>query len=180
MHKAVRLWPLISVTAMVLLGLAVGRRSTALDDWFQSHGHSPARWLQVLMDPRVIAVVLVACVAIAVSRRRWRLAAATVLAPIVGVALVGLLKPLFDRDMGGGLAYPSGHTTFAVIVLGMAVLVAGVAWWAVLVAIVYCLLGMVGLGVSIHYFTDTVGGLFLGTAIVCVAALTSGQTPHRT
>jgi hypothetical protein len=50
----------------------------------------------------------------------------------------------------------------------------------VLVAVMYCVLGVVGVGVSFHYFTDTVGGLFLGTAIVCVAALTSGQTPHRT
>ena len=64
--------------------------------------------------------------------------------------------------------------------MGMVVLVAGAAFWAVLVAVVYCLLGIVGLGVSYHYFTDTVGAMLLGTAIVCVAALTSGHTPHRT
>ena len=34
--------------------------------------------------------------------------------------------------------------------------------------------------VTYHYFTDTVGALLLGTAIVCVAALTSGQARHRT
>jgi hypothetical protein len=39
---------------------------------------------------------------------------------------------------------------------------------------------MVGVGITFHYFTDTVGGLMLGSAIVCVVALTSGQAPRRT
>jgi uncharacterized membrane protein len=39
-----------------------------------------------------------------------------------------------------------------------------------LVAVAYCALGMIGQGVSYHYFTDTVGALLLGTAIVCTAA----------
>jgi hypothetical protein len=40
----------------------------------------------------------------------------------------------------------------------------------VLVAVAYCALGMIGQGVTYHYFTDTVGALLLGTAIVCTAA----------
>jgi membrane-associated phospholipid phosphatase len=39
---------------------------------------------------------------------------------------------------------------------------------------------MIGQGVTYHYFTDTVGGVLLGTAIACVAALTLGRAPHRT
>jgi hypothetical protein len=91
---------------MLLLGWAVGRGSTAVDDWFQSYRHSPARSLLFFTDPRVLALVLVA-----------------------------------------------------------------VAW---------CLLGMVGQAVTYHYFTDAVGALLLGTAIVSVAALALGHASQQT
>jgi membrane-associated phospholipid phosphatase len=167
---------------MLVLGWAVGRGSTGVDDWFQGFRHSPLRWLHLFADPKALAVVLVGCVAIAVSRRQWYLATAAVLAPGVGIVLARLFKLLFERRKGRGaiFAYPSGHTTFMVVVLGMAIIVAGVALWAVLLAVAWCLLAMVGVGVTFHYFTDTVGGLLLGTAVVCVTALTLGHAPRRT
>jgi membrane-associated phospholipid phosphatase len=165
---------------MVVLGWAVGTRSTGLDDWFHQYRHGPARWLLYFTDPRVLAILLVGCVGVAVYRRQWRLASAAVLSPIVGIAIVELLKPLFDRRSGATLAYPSGHTTTMVVVMGMVVLVAGVALWSVLLAVAFCLLGMLGQAATYHYFTDTVGALLLGTAIVCVTALASGHTPLRT
>jgi hypothetical protein len=51
------------------------------------------------------------------------------------------------------------------------VLVAGAAAWSVVLAVVVSVLAMVGQGVTYHYFTDTVGALLLGTAVVCAAAL---------
>ena len=159
----------------------MGRHSTALDDWFQRFRHSPARWLLFFTDPRVLAVVMVTCVAAALYRRRWRLGAAVVLSPAVAIALVDLLKRVFERRKGiGEFAYPSGHATVMVVVVGMAVVVAGLAWWAVLVAVAWWLLGIVGQAVTYHYFTDAIGAVLLGTAVVFVAALISGHPAHRT
>ncbi|MDT5242835.1 MAG: hypothetical protein QOD36_211 [Mycobacterium sp.] len=175
-----RLWPPIAVAAMLLLGWAVGSGSTSVDDWFHQYGVGAAKRLLFFTDPRVLAVLVGGCVVVALYQRQRRLAAATVLSPPTAIALAQLFKRLFGRQNDGALAYPSGHTTTMVVVMGMVVLVAGVALWAVLVAVGYCLLGMIGQAVTYHYFTDTVGALLLGTAIVCVAALTLGHAPHRT
>jgi hypothetical protein len=155
---------------MLLLGWVVGKRSTPVDDWFMQYRHSPARWLLFFTDARMLALVLTGAVAVAMYRRRWRLAAVMVMSPAVAVALVQLFKRLLDRQKDGYLAYPGGHVTVTVVVLGMVVLLAGAAVWAVLIAVTAVVLGMVGQAVTYHYFTDTVGGLLLGTAIVCVAA----------
>lgn len=164
------MWPPIAVAALLVLGWAVGKGSTPIDDWFQQHRHSPAKWLLFFTDPWVLAPVLMGVVVVALYQRRWRLAAVAIAGPAVAIVLVQLLKRLFDREKGGGLAYPGGHTTVAVVVFGMVVLAAGAALWAVLVAVASVLLGMVGQGVTYHYFTDTVGALLLGTALVCIAA----------
>lgn len=56
------------------------------------------------------------------------------------------------------------------MVAGLLVLVAGVGLWSVLLATSAILLGMLGLAMTFHYFTDTVGGVLLGTSVVCAAA----------
>ena len=38
------------------------------------------------------------------------------------------------------------------------------------IAVVVSVLGALGQAVTYHYFTDTVGAVLLGTAVVCVAA----------
>ena len=164
---------------MVILGLAVRHGSTPLDDWFHQHGRH-VRYLMFLANPWLLASVVLATLAVTLYRRQYRLAVAAAVCPLLAMGLARLLKPVFGRERGLAYAYPSGHTATFVVVMGMVVLVAGAALWAVLVAVVYCLLAILGVGVPIHYFTDTVGGLLLGTAIVCVAALTSGHAPHRT
>ncbi len=169
--RALLLWPPVAVVALVCLGLAVGKGSTPLDDWFSGFGDGPARWLLFFTDPWVLTVTLLFLIAVAVHAHRRRLAVAMAVAPLIGIVLAQLLKRSFGREDDGALAYPSGHTTAAVIVMGMVVLLAGPALWAVLVAVTVSLLALLGQAVTYHYFTDTVGGVLLGTAVVCVAAL---------
>jgi membrane-associated phospholipid phosphatase len=163
---------------MLLLGWVVGKGATPVDDWFQRYWDSPARELALVTYPSLLVVLLVIVLLVALYRRRWRLAALTPLAPLVAIVFVRMLKPVFGREKEGGLAYPSGHVTTLVVVWGLVVLAAGCAWWAVIVAIATILLGMIGVGITFHYFTDTVGGLLLGSAIVCVVALVAGRTPQ--
>ncbi|RDH77346.1 phosphoesterase PA-phosphatase [Mycolicibacterium moriokaense] len=156
---------------MLMLGLVVGKQSTRVDDWFARFHDTPARHLEVIANPGVLIAVLVGVLAVCLYQRRWRLAAMTVVAPLLGISFVRLLKPVFERELGGGLAYPSGHVTTTVIVAGLVVLAAGAARWAVAAAVVLVPLAMLGVGITFHYFTDTVGGLLLGTSILCVSAV---------
>ena len=125
--------------AMVLLGVVVGKGSTTIDDWFTRTGHHN-RFLGRLLfftDPRVLGVLLLAALLAAIYRRRWRVAAVVAVTPVVAVVAARLFKRVFGRENGGALAYPSGHTTLAVAVLGMVVLAAGVAAWAVAIALAW-------------------------------------------
>lgn len=175
-----RWWPPVAVLAMLLLGWAVGKGSTAVDDGFsraasQVVGDQP-RWLLAFTSWSLLAPVLGLCVAVALYRRRWRLAAAVVVCPYVTIAAGQVLKRLFDRHNGPYLEYPSGHTTLAVSVLGMAVVAAGGRWWAVVAAVVTSLLGALGLvACGYHYLTDTIGAALLATALVCLAAPLAGR-----
>jgi membrane-associated phospholipid phosphatase len=156
---------------MILLGLAVGKGSTSFDDWFDKLGHTPVRFLAYLANPLVLAAVGLSVVGVALYRRWWLFAAAALVFPVVGYLLVQVIKPWFGRAKDDGLAYPSGHITMTTVVLGFFVLIAGGALWAVLIGVSYVALAMLGVGSTFHYFTDTVGAMLLGTAIVCVAAL---------
>lgn len=175
----IRLWPALGLVAMLLLGWVVGKTSTPLDDWFQRFGDTPLRRLTVIADSRVLLAVAVAVLVVACLQRRWWLALMTVVAPLAGIAVVRVLKPVFDREKGSGLAYPSGHLTVTTVVVGLVVLLVGAAWWVVVIAVVAIALAMLGIGVTFHYFTDVVGGVLLGSAVVCAAAVVARRDLRR-
>jgi membrane-associated phospholipid phosphatase len=129
------------------------------------------RFLTYLANPLILAAVGLTVVGVALYRRWWRFAAVALVFPVAAYLLVQFIKPLFGRAEDDGLAYPSGHITMTTVVLGFFVLIAGGALWAVLIGVSYVALAMLGVGSTFHYFTDTVGAMLLGTAIVCVAAL---------
>ncbi|MGV0740770.1 PA-phosphatase [Mycolicibacterium sp. XJ870] len=166
-----RWWPPTGLAAMLLLGWVVGDASTPLDDWFLRLGErmgSYREWFLVFTDWRLLAVVLLTSIVVALRRGNWRLAAAMAVSPPLAIAVVQICKRIFDRQKGGALAYPSGHVTFAVVVLGLVVVMAGVALWAVALAVALGALGMFGQAITYHYFTDTVGAALLASAVVPV------------
>ncbi|MBV5245374.1 MULTISPECIES: PA-phosphatase [Mycolicibacterium] len=166
-----RWWPFVGLAALVLLGLAVGKGSTPVDDWFQDLGatHPELGRLLIFTDGVVTLTLCAVACGVAAVQRRWRLAVATVATPFLAVMAARLGKRSFGRLKDGEICYPSGHTTLAVVVVAMAVIVAGVTVWAVAAAVTAMLLGVVGQAVSYHYFTDAIGALFLGSAFVCLA-----------
>lgn len=165
---------------MLLLGVVVGRGSTALDDWFLRGGSLFGAHRAVLPEiagaPVMIAVVLAAALG-ALWQRRWRVAVVVATFPPAAVLLARVLKVMFGREKGGSLAYPSGHTTLMVVALGMGLLVVGWRGWLVAAAAVWAALGILGLAATYHYFTDTVGAVLLGSSIVVVAVRISHRRP---
>ena len=170
-RRAALLWSGFAIAAVALLGRAVGTGSTPMDTWFHHFRDTPVRRLLFFTDPWMLTIALLFGIVVALYLGRRRLAVVMAGAPLAGIAIAQLLKPVFGRYSGTSLAYPSGHTTAVVVVMGMLVLLAGAARWAVLVAVVVSVLGAIGQGVTFHYFTDTVGALLLGSAVVCVAAV---------
>jgi membrane-associated phospholipid phosphatase len=179
----VRWWPPVGLLITVLLGLAVGKCSTPVDDVFQRTGRDTepySGWLLFFTDPRVLAVMWVPALAITLWRKRWRLAVVIALCPQLALLVERVVKPLFGRHKGHALAYPSGHTTLVVTVLGMIVLAAGAAGWSRILAGIFVTLGMLGQAMTYHYFTDTIGALAFGSSAVCLATLAAGLPPSRT
>lgn len=172
-------WPPVGITAMVVLGVAVGHGPTAFDDWGLRSmrrvlGPDP-QWMLNFSWALTMLLTLGAAVTIALVRRRWRLATVVVLCPLISVMATRVLKPLFGRYKDGALAYPSGHTTVVITVMAMLVLAAGVSVWLVSVAAVVTAIGGLSMAATdLHYLTDNIGSAFLASATICLAVLAAG------
>jgi membrane-associated phospholipid phosphatase len=143
--------------------------------------------------PALIYLVIVAVLVFALLRRRWELAGLAVLAPGLCVLVTEVVfKPLVDRQHGGYLSYPSGHTVSSVSAFAVAVLTVTAGWstrrrllaWVVWLLVVLCLTaGLVAM--DYHYPTDTIGGFCLALGIilpgaVLVDVLSSRRAGRRT
>ncbi len=155
---------------MVLLGLGVRDGATPMDAWMQQARGGPLGSLLLFTDYRTVQALLLAAVVVSLYRRMWALVPVIVVVPIVAVWAARALKPIFGRLKDEGLAYPSGHTTAMVAVLGMLILAIGVRRWLLWAVAVFATLGILGQSVTYHYFTDAVGAVLLGTSLVCLTA----------
>ncbi|GAA4444464.1 phosphatase PAP2 family protein [Actinokineospora soli] len=160
-------WSLVAVAATVVLGLAVGRGSTAFDAAIAGRlgGPSPLVDALTLLTHPALMVFAMGLIAALTARTRPLLAVLAVAGPILAVSLnTWVLKPGFDRVYDDHLAYPSGHTTTLAAVLTVAV----IAWPRVLAVAVPLVLvaGAAIVAAGYHYATDIVGATLWGPAAV--------------
>jgi membrane-associated phospholipid phosphatase len=136
-----------------------------------------------LGSPPVLPLGVLLLLVVAVrTGRSWSARVLVVVGPVASVLLTELvLKPVVGRTLNGlGPTLPSGHTTTVASLAWVFVLVfvagAGRPWWwrAGLVALAAAVvLGVAGSMVALdrHYFTDTVAGVLVATAVVGATAL---------
>lgn len=143
--------------------------------------HGLLEHLVRLGDPETIVAWSLLLALLCVMLRRWRGAALCLLGPGLAGGLTDyVLKPLIDRQIGFGLAYPSGHTTgaFAVAICAVVLLLDRNDLYVE----VRVLLGLLGIGLAAgvaasviglgyHYATDTVGGFCVALGVVLGVAV---------
>jgi membrane-associated phospholipid phosphatase len=140
--------------------------------------HPVADWA-----PLVVIVAGVAGFVAFLLARRPRAAALLAIALPGGLLAEQTLKPLVGRTLSGdGWSYPSGHTigAFSLAVCVLVLLLgphrpplrpAVRALLAGAVLVIACVVPPALVTLRMHYFTDTVGGAALATALVLAAAL---------
>jgi membrane-associated phospholipid phosphatase len=176
----------VSLSALFHHHRQPGAIDAAVDAWIQASVGGQRKILNYLAELgdltpfiAMIAVLFLACLV----TRRWRGAVLVALAVPAAAGISDLiLKPVVGRTLMGDLSFPSGHETrvFA-LAAAFAVLMASPVWpripatarlcLAAAVLLAACAVAVALVGLDQHYFTDTIGGAAVGTAVVLATAL---------
>lgn len=186
-----------AAAVVAVLGTAfAGERSAGHLDRFAMHALGPVRrtadvsqGFADLGNPVPIALALLGLIIAAWRMHLLRGLVVVVVGPLLAMVTTSLvLKPIIDRTHGGGLAFPSGHTTAvtSVVLAGALVFlgrpgvtrrlrwVSGIALGVLVAAVAATLAGL-----GYHYATDTVGGFALALAVVSAVALAVDAVGER-
>ncbi len=193
------------VTQQVLANTWIRR----LDEWIYERdfllitpGKTPT--MVMLVDDlglRSITAIFLMITAIIISRRfkSWRPINLSILSLVLLNLVVGLSKLLFGRSKpssgfdlvftDSGLSYPSGHAANAVLTWGiMAYLIfryshkepfegLRLTWFVSIITIGVCLASLYR---NTHWFSDLLGGLFIGSALlVLIIAIDRSISSNR-
>lgn len=138
-------------------------------------------------------VVFIALLVFAVFSK-WRNAACLALGFYANEFLTDFFKNYFHRARptdwlagAGGYAYPSGHVTYATVVflfilMGLLHIVRNPSFQKLLIAATCIIIVMVALSriyLSVHWLSDTYGGILLGTGLVLVISSLSREIERR-
>jgi undecaprenyl-diphosphatase len=151
-----------------------------------------AVWVTALGDLKLVSLVVAATAIWALSRRRWLDAAALVVGLLLCWAAVDFFKAAYDRPRPpgahvetDGMAYPSGHATYAVAWVACAVALvrggAGLATRFAVVTIAIAIAVVVGITrvyLRAHYLSDVNGGFGLAATIFGLCGLVALVAGH--
>lgn len=120
----------------------------------------------------IVVVPLVVLAALGLARRPWG-ALYFALATVLGAAAVQLLKLLFARERPQDMlvtsdagSFPSGHVANATIMALVLAILLG-RWWVWVLGSLWVLAMLAGRTyLSVHWLTDTLGGLALSAGVV--------------
>lgn len=149
--------------------------------------------LAALGNPVPVNAMATALLLACLAARRWRGAVFVAVAVPAAEALSELLlKPVVGRTLRGALSFPSGTATGMFAVAATFAVLLAVPFRPRIPAAARLLLALTALGTAAavaialvglraHYFTDTVGGAAVATAVVMATALSLdklGQSQH--
>lgn len=199
----------VCVYALITQQVVANSWIRRLDEWIYERdillvtpGKTPT--IVILMDDlglRGITSAILLITAILISRRfkSWRPINLSLLALLLLNLAVGASKLLFGRTKpstgfdlfftDSGLSYPSGHAANAVLSWGMIAYLIfryshkepfeglRLTWFVSIISILVCLASLYR---NTHWFSDLLGGLFIGSAIlVAVIAIDRSITSDR-
>lgn len=174
----------LALTVLVLRGVTqpvdtrVFHRLRPEDGWGDAQVRF-APWIGRLRPEHMYVLLAATSVVVSLWRRSvWPLLFALALAAgaavlTVAVKLVGQRGDPHGFVAQSGGAYPSGHTVTLVVCLGGCLLVIWprVRWWLWLPVVgAAALLGTSLLVAGAHWFTDVLGGMLLGVALLAVSS----------
>jgi membrane-associated phospholipid phosphatase len=199
----------ISIYALITQQVVANSWIRRLDEWIYERdillvtpGKTPT--IVILMDDlglRGITSAILLITAILISRRfkSWRPINLSLLALLLLNLAVGASKLLFGRTKpstgfdlfftDSGLSYPSGHAANAVLSWGMIAYLIfryshkepfeglRLTWFVSIISTLVCLASLYR---NTHWFSDLLGGLFIGSALlVAVIAIDRSITSDR-
>ena len=145
-------------------------RTPGLDTFFSNVSGLASTRTVLVLGPLLVLLAWPRCRAVALA-----VAVATIARPLLEFTLkeiVGRDRPNFSRMVDGtGFSFPSGHVMAAVALWGLVPVIVGlytrrrVLWWASVVfsGIVIVLVAASRVYLGVHWFSDAIAGLLLGS-----------------